>query len=189
MKKSIIIAAITALALVSCHQPTKEEQQMRTIKQAVDKHINANFEYPKGYEITDVSIDTTVTNHKCARYVHDWTDSITEDNLTNKLMFYALSEKTRKRMERYADLELFDMSMPDVAYIIAKATVRHRCDKDGNKCVCTVYVLMRNGDVVTVEDSNSKTSIKSILDKWQPTEIQNVIEALSEMADAWSFLE
>lgn len=30
---------------------------------------------------------------------------------------------------------------------------------------------------------------KSILDKWQPTEIQNVIEALSEMADAWSFLE
>lgn len=188
MKKSIIIAAIAALALVSCHQPTKEEQQIQAIRQAVDKHINANFEYPKGYEITDVSIDTIATNHMCARYVHDWTDSITEDNLTNKLMFYALSEKTRKRMERYADLELFDMSMPDVAYISAKATVRHRCDKDGNKCVCTVYVFMRNKDVVTVEDSNSKTSIKSILDKWQPTEIQNVIEALSEMAETWSFL-
>lgn len=188
MKKSIIIVAIAALALVSCHQPTKEEQQIQAIKQAVDKHINANFEYPKGYEITDVSIDTIVTNHKCARYVHDWTDSITEDNLTNKLMFYALSKKTRERMERYADLELFDMSMPDVAYISAKATVRHRCD-NGNKCVCTVYVFMRNGDVMTVEDSNSNTSFKSILDKWQPTEIQNVIEALSEMADAWSFLE
>ena len=67
MKKSIIIAAIAALTLVSCHQPTKEEQQMQTIKQAVDKHINANFEYPKGYEVTDVKIDTVMTNHKCAR--------------------------------------------------------------------------------------------------------------------------
>ena len=67
MKKSIIIAAIAALALVSCRQPTKEEQQMKTIMQAVDKHINANFEYPKGYEVTDVKIDTVTTNHKCRK--------------------------------------------------------------------------------------------------------------------------
>ena len=188
MKKSIIIAAVAALALVSCHQPTKEEQQMQTIKQAVDKHINANFEYPKGYEVTDVKIDTVTTNHKCARYVHEWTDSLTMDNIASQLMFAVLPEKTQKRMERYAELQMFDTLQPDVAYISAKATVRHRCDKDGNKCVCSVYVFMRNEDVVVVEDSDSKTKFQSVLDKWQPAEIQNVIKAMSEMAETWSFL-
>lgn len=188
MKKSIIIAAIAALALVSCHQPTKEEQQMQTIKQAVDKHINANFEYPKGYEVTDVKIDTVTTNHKCARYVHEWTDSLTMDNIASQLMFAVLPEKTQKRMERYAELPMFDTLQPDVAYISAKATVRHRCDKDGNKCICSVYVFMRNEDVVVVEESDSKTKFQSVLDKWQPKEIQNVISAMSEMAETWSFL-
>ena len=188
MKKSIIIAAIAALALARCHQQTKEEQQMDTVMQAVDKHINANFEYPKGYEVTDVKIDTVTTNHKCARYVHDWTDSLTMENIASQLMFSVLPEKTQKRMERYAELQMFDTLQPDVAYISAKATVRHRCDKDGNKCVCSVYVFMRNEDVVVVEDSDSKTKFQSVLDKWQPKEIQNVISAMSEMAETWSFL-
>lgn len=188
MKKTIFAVIFTALALVSCHQPTKEEQQMQTIKQAVDKHIKANFDYPKGYEVTEVKIDTVTTNHKCARYVHDWTDSLTMDNMASQLMFTVLPEKTQKRMERYAELPMFDTLQPDVAYISAKATVRHTIDKDGNKSVCSVYVFMRNGDVVTVENSDSKTKFQSVLDKWQPKEIQNVIGAMSEMAETWSFL-
>lgn len=188
MKKTIFAVIFTALALVSCHQPTKEEQQMQTIKQAVDKHVKANFDYPKGYEVTEVKIDTATTNHKCARYVHAWTDNLTVDNMAQQLMFAVLPEKTQKRMERYAELPMFDTLQPDVAYISAKATVRHTIDKDGNKSVCSVYVFMRNGDVVTVEHSDSKTKFQSVLDKWQPTEIQNVIKAMSEMAETWSFL-
>lgn len=190
MKKTIIFAVIaTALALVSCHQPTKEEQQVKNVEKVVDNHVKANFEYPKGYEITDIRIDTATTNHRCAEMLQTWvSDSVTEDNAIQHLMFYGLSEKRRNQMKMYATRDIFDLTQEDVAYVCAKVTVRHRSDREGNKRVSLIYIFMRNDEVVEIVTSDTHKKFQDVLDKWQPTEVQNVIEAMSEMADTWSFL-
>lgn len=73
MKKTITLSLIAiALALVSCHQPTKEEQQDKEVKSALKEYMNKEYGEDVRYIIDSIVYDTAgnterygITTAKC----------------------------------------------------------------------------------------------------------------------------
>lgn len=153
MKKSIIIAAIAALALVSCHQPTKEEQQMDNVKEAVMKHAQATLAYPKGAEITEVKIDTLSSLYNSIKFVNDMHSLNDKDPW--KLIEIVDEDFAKEIRKAEAKIPADTVGIENRYYCAASVTVRHTAS-DGKSKMMSLYIAsvhdgvvkgVKNGDI------------------------------------------
>lgn len=147
MKKSIIIAAIAALALVSCHQPTKEEQQMDNVKEAVMKHAQATLAYPKGAEITEVKIDTLSSLYNSIKFVNKM-HSLRPDQDPWELIEIVDEDFAKEIRKAEAKIPADTVGIENRYYCAASVTVRHTAS-DGKTKMMTLYIAAIQDGVVT----------------------------------------
>lgn len=146
MKKSIIIAAIAALALVSCHQPTKEEQQMDNVKEAVMKHAQATLAYPKGAEITKVKIDTLSSLYNSIKFVNNM-HSLRPDEDPWKLIEIVDEDFAKEIRKAEAKIPTDTIGIENRYYCAASVTVRHTAS-DGKSKMMSLYIASVHDGVV-----------------------------------------
>lgn len=147
MKKSIIIAAIAALALVSCHQPTKEEQQVNNVKEAVMRHAQATLAYPKGAEITKVKIDTLSSLYNSIKFVNNM-HSLRPDEDPWKLIEIVDEDFAKEIRKAEAKIPTDTIGIENRYYCAASVTVRHTAS-DGKSKMMTLYIAAIQDGVVT----------------------------------------
>lgn len=147
MKKSIIIAAIAALALVSCHQPTKEEQQMDNVKEAVMRHAQATLAYPKGAEITEVKIDTLSSLYNSIKFVNNM-HSLRPDQDPWELIEIVDEDFAKEIRKAEAKIPADTIGIENRYYCAASVTVRHTAS-DGKSKMMTLYIAAIQDGVVT----------------------------------------
>lgn len=154
MKKSIIIAAIAALALVSCHQPTKEEQQVNNVKEAVMRHAQATLAYPKGAEITEVKIDTLSSLYNSIKFVNNM-HSLRPDEDPWKLIEIVDEDFAKEIRKAEAKIPADTIGIENRYYCAASVTVRHTAS-DGKSKMMSLYIAsvhdgvikgVKNGDI------------------------------------------
>lgn len=154
MRKSIIIAAIAALALVSCHQPTKEEQQMDNVKEAVIRHAQATLAYPKGAEITEVKIDTLSSLYNSIKFVNNM-HSLRPDEDPWKLIEIVEEDFAKEIRKAEAKIPADTIGIENRYYCAASVTVRHTAS-DGKSKMMSLYIAsvhdgvvkgVKNGDI------------------------------------------
>lgn len=154
MKKSIIIAAIAALALVSCHQPTKEEQQINNVKEAVMRHAQATLAYPKGAEITEVKIDTLSSLYNSIKFVNNM-HSLRPDEDPWKLIEIVDEDFAKEIRKAEAKIPADTVGIENRYYCAASVTVRHTAS-DGKSKMMSLYIAsvhdgvvkgVKNGDI------------------------------------------
>lgn len=173
MKKSIILAVIaTAMALVSCHQPTEEEQREIKIRNAVVSYIESVSPYPDGIEITEVKVDTLTSNHSTATFLSQLRGmGISSDILS------AIDRETGRGVAK-ADTSrtLNDTTIADVFYCGASVLARHK-DNKGNPTVDLYIVPIWGGDVGEVKLAKSFDTQDEYLEHLLPPEICSVMKA------------
>lgn len=154
MKKSIIIAAIAALALASCHQPTKEEQQIDNVKEAVMRHAQATLAYPKGAEITEVKIDTLSSLYNSIKFVNNM-HSLQPDEDPWKLIEIVDEDFAKEIRKAEAKIPADTVGIENMYYCAASVSVRHTAN-DGKTKMMTLYIAsvqdgivkgVKNGDI------------------------------------------
>lgn len=154
MKKSIIIAAIAALALVSCHQPTKEEQQVNNVKEAVMRHAQATLAYPNGAEITEVKIDTLSSLYNSIKFVNNM-HSLRPDEDPWKLIEIVEEDFAKEIRKAEAKIPADTIGIENRYYCAASVTVRHTAS-DGKSKMMSLYIAsvhdgvvkgVKNGDI------------------------------------------
>lgn len=154
MKKSFIIAAIAALALVSCHQPTKKEQQIDNVKEAVMRHAQATLAYPKGAEITEVKIDTLASLYNSIKFVNNM-HSLRPDEDPWKLIEIVDEDFAKEIRKAETGIPTDTIGIENRYYCAASVTVRHTAS-DGKSKMMTLYIAsvqdgivkgVKNGDI------------------------------------------
>lgn len=173
MKKSIILAVIaTAMALVSCHQPTEEEQREIKIRNAVVSYIESVSPYPDGIEITEVKVDTLTSNHSTATFLSQLRGmGISSDILS------AIDRETGRGVAKADTLRtLNDTTIADVFYCGASVLARHK-DNKGNPTVDLYIVPIWGGDVGEVKPAKSFDTQDEYLEHLLPPEICSVMKA------------
>lgn len=173
MKKSIILAVIAAaMVLVSCHQPTEEEQREMKIRNAVVSYIESVSPYPDGIEITEVKVDTLTSNHSTATFLSQLRGmGISSDILS------AIDRETGRGVAK-ADTSrtLNDTTIADVFYCGASVLARHK-DNKGNPTVDLYIVPIWGGDVGEVKLAKSFDTQDEYLEHLLPPEICSVMKA------------
>ena len=178
--KKLAIITFALIALVACGHKTQTQESVA--RESIMEYINKNFEYPRGAEITDIKIDTFITNH-AARELYDLIfDSTIAFNRTIYDIY--VSNLTKRHMESYDTIALLDTTLPDVRYTAVIANVRHRCDKYNNMCMCKIYVTMKNNEVVNTFRDGEITFERSI-EQLIPSEISEIMEVTKTIADAY----
>jgi len=173
MKKSIILAVIAAaMVLVSCHQPTEEEQREMKIRKSVIAYIESVSPYPDGIEITEVKVDTLTSNHSTAMFLSRLRGmGISPDMLS------AIDRETGRGVAK-ADTSrtLNDTTIADVFYCGASVLARHK-DNKGNPTVDLYIVPIWGGDVGEVKLAKSFDTQDEYLEHLLPPEICSVMKA------------
>lgn len=172
MKKSIIIAAVAAMVLVSCHQPTEEEQRETKIRKAVVSYIESVSPYPDGIEITEIKVDTLTSNHNTALFLSRLRGmGISPDILS------AIDREIGQGVAK-ADTSrtLNDTTIADVFYCGASVLARHKDDK-GNPTVDLYIVPIWGGEVKDVKPATSLDTKDEYLENLLPPEICPVMKA------------
>lgn len=172
MKKSIIIAAVAAMVLVSCHHPTEEEQRETKIRKAVVSYIESVSPYPDGIEITEIKVDTLTSNHNTAAFLSQLRGmGISPDILS------AIDREIGQGVAKADTLRtLNDTSIADVFYCGASVLARHKDDK-GNPTVDLYIVPIWGGEVGEVKPATSLDTKDEYLEHLFPSEICSVMKA------------
>lgn len=172
MKKSIIIAAVAAMVLVSCHQPTEEEQREMKIRKAVVSYIESVSPYPDGIEITEVKVDTLTSNHSTATFL----SRLRRMGITPDLLS-AIDRETGRGVAKADTLRtLNDTTTADVFYCGASVLARHK-DDNGNPTVDLYIVPIWGGEVGEVKPATSLDTKDEYLEHLLPPEICSVMKA------------
>lgn len=181
MKKSIILAVIaTAMVLVSCHQPTEEEQREMKIRKSVIAYIESVSPYPDGIEITEIKVDTLTSNHSTAVFLARLRKmGISPDMLS------AIDKEIGRGVAKADTLRtLNDTTIADVFYCSASVLARHK-DNNGNPTVDLYIVPIWGGDVKNVKIAKSLGTKDEYMEHLLPHEIRSVMKAsflLNELA-------
>lgn len=173
MKKSIILAVIaTAMVLVSCHQPTEEEQREMKIRKSVIAYIESVSPYPDGIEITEIKVDTLTSNHNTALFLSRLRGmGISPDILS------AIDREIGQGIAKADTLRtLNDTTIADVFYCGASVLARHKDDK-GNPTVDLYIVPIWGGEVGEVKLATSLDTKDEYLEHLLPPEICSVMKA------------
>lgn len=177
--KKLAIITFALIALVACGNKTKTQESvaLKSVKEYIDK----NFEYPRGTTITDIKIDTFITNH-AAREMYDL---ISDTTIAFNQIIYDtyISDITKKHLKSYDTIALLDTTLPDVRYTVVIAKVRHRCGND--MCMCKVYVTMRNNEVVNTF-VDGEMDFRQSLEQLIPPQILEIMDATMTISDAYN---
>lgn len=187
MKKSIIIAAIAALALVSCHQQTKEEQQMDNVKEAVMKHAQATLAYPKGAEITEVKIDTLSSLYNSIKFVNNM-HSLKTDQDPWKLIEIVDEDFAKEIRKAEAKIPTDTVGIENRYYCAASVTVRHTAS-DGKTKMMTLYIAaIQDGVVSGVRNSSIMEDKNELVDFILPKDEATLMKASFMFSDLLKIL-
>lgn len=187
MKKSIIIAAIAALTLVSCHQPTKEEQQMDNVKEAVIRHAQATLAYPKGAEITEVKIDTLSSLYNSIKFVNNM-HSLRPDEDPWKLIEIVDEDFAKEIRKAEAKIPADTVGIENRYYCAASVTVRHTAS-DGKTKKMTLYIAaIQDGSVKGVRNSDVTNDRDELIEFVLPKDEATLMKASFMFSDLLKIL-
>ena len=186
MKKTIFAVIITALALVSCHQPTKEEQQMDNVKEAVMKHAQATLAYPKGAEITEVKIDTLSSLYNSIKFVNNMHSLNDQDPW--KLIEIVDEDFAKEIRKAEAKIPSDTVGIENRYYCAASVTVRHTAS-DGNTKMMTLYIAaIQDGSVKGVRRSDVTNERDELIEFVLPKDEATLMKASFMFADLLKIL-
>ena len=193
MKKLIVfivlactIAAATLFSLSRCSKTTDEQKTKSIITKAVVDYANANFIEPKHLEITEIKIDTIVSNHAAS----EMRDMLFDSSFfaTNIIYQLYVSDVAKRNIESYDTIALLDTTKPDVFYSFVTVTVRHYCtNTSSEKCMCKIYLTMRNNEIIEIRHEDDANA-KEMYDHLVPQEIRTIFEVLQTVKDEYDEL-
>lgn len=187
MKKTIFAVILTALALVSCHQPTKEEQQMDNVKEAVIRHAQATLAYPKGAEITEVKIDTLSSLYNSIKFINNM-HSLRPNEDPWELIEIIDEDFAKEIRKAEAKIPADTIGIENRYYCAASVKVRHTAS-DGKTKMMTLYIAaIQDGSVKGVRNSDVTNDRDELIEFVLPKDDATLMKASFMFSDLLKIL-
>ena len=186
MNKTIFAVIFTAMALGSCHQPTKEEQQVNNVKEAVMRHAQATLAYPKGAEITEVKIDTLSSLYNSIKFVNNMHRLNDQDPWKLiEIVDEDFAKEIRKAEEK---IPADTVGIENRYYCAASVTVRHTAS-DGKTKKMTLYIAaIQDGSLKGVRNSDVTNDRDELIEFVLPKDEATLMKASFMFSDLLKIL-